>query len=128
MHELGICRNIVAIAVEAARGRRVVRVTLEVGKLSGVLSEALQFCFPIAAADTVLAGAILDIIEIPGRARCSACGAEIGIATFVASCSCGCRRLARLAGEELSVKSIAMEEATRFPSSARDRRCRDIRV
>ena len=35
MHELGITQNIVAIVGEAAKGRRVHRVTLEVGEALG---------------------------------------------------------------------------------------------
>jgi hydrogenase nickel incorporation protein HypA/HybF len=49
VHELGITRNIVAIVAEAARGRRVVRVTLEIGKLSGIMSGAIAFCFEAVA-------------------------------------------------------------------------------
>ena len=45
MHELGISRNIVAIVGDAAKGRRVRRVTLEIGKLSGVMADAIVFCF-----------------------------------------------------------------------------------
>ena len=37
MHELGITRNIVAIVLEEAKGRKVKRVTLEVGKLLSLI-------------------------------------------------------------------------------------------
>ena len=112
MHELGICRNIVAIVGDAACGRRVRRVTLEVGKLAGVMSEALVFCFPVVAEGTSLAGAALDICEIAGRARCMDCGSEFEIATLLpAPCACGSRRLRRIAGEELNIKSMEIEEA-----------------
>ncbi len=60
MHELSITRNIVAIVGEAAKGRRVQRVTLEVGKLSGVMSEAVAFCFEAVTAGTALEGARLE--------------------------------------------------------------------
>ena len=110
MHELGISRNIVAIVSEAANGRRVRRVTLEVGKLSGVMPDALRFCFDAAAHGTVLDGAALDIREIESRARCNACGAEFAVTTFVGACGCGCRRLTHLAGAELNVKAMELEE------------------
>ncbi len=61
MHELGITRNIVAIVAEAAKGRPVRRVTLEIGKLSGVMSEAIAFCFDVVAQGTPLEGAALEI-------------------------------------------------------------------
>lgn len=110
MHELGISRNIVAIVSAAANGRRVRRVTLEIGKLSGVMTDALVFCFDAAAHGTVLEGAALDIREIDGRARCTACGAEFDVPTFLAACACGSRRLAHLAGEELNVKTMELDE------------------
>jgi len=66
MHELGITRNIVAIVGEAARGRRVVRITLEVGALAGVLPDALAFCFDAVTQGTAIEGAVLDIVARPG--------------------------------------------------------------
>lgn len=110
MHELGISRNVVAIVAEAANGRRVRRVTLEIGKLSGVMADALQFCFEAAAHGTVLEGAVLDIREIEGRARCLACNAEFDTRTFLETCACGSRRLVHIAGEELNVKTMELEE------------------
>lgn len=111
MHELGIARNIVAIVSDAAQGRKVRRVTLEVGALSGVMTDAIAFCFPIAAEGTVLEGAALDIREIEGRARCVACGTEFKMPTLYAACPCGSRKLERLQGEELNIKTMELEEA-----------------
>jgi hydrogenase nickel incorporation protein HypA/HybF len=110
MHELGIARNIVAIVGEAAKGRRVSRVTLEVGKLSGVMADAIAFCFEAVAEDTGLDGAMLDINEIEGHARCLACGAEFAAATFHTPCACGSRRIFLLKGEELKIRSMELEE------------------
>ena len=110
MHELGISRNIVAIASEAGGGRRVRRVTLEIGRLTGVMRHAIEFSFEAVAAGTPLAGAVLDIREIEGRGRCADCGRESAIASFPAACACGSRRLACIAGEELNIKSMELEE------------------
>lgn len=66
MHELGITRNIVAIAHEAARGRRIVRITLEVGALAGVEPRAIAFCFDVVAQGTTAEGAVLDIVPLAG--------------------------------------------------------------
>jgi hydrogenase nickel incorporation protein HypA/HybF len=110
MHELGISRNIVAIVGEAAKGRRVRRVTLEIGRLSGVMREAIEFSFALVAQGTPAAGALLEIREIEGRARCAECGAEFALPDFLAACVCGSRRLAFLAGEELNIKSVDLED------------------
>lgn len=110
MHELGITRNIVAIVGDAAKGRKVRRVTLDIGDLTGVLGEAVAFCFETVAKGTALEGAILDIRRIAGRARCDACGLEFDQATLFSPCRCGSRRLTRLQGEELRIKSMEVEE------------------
>ena len=111
MHELGIARNIVAIVSDAAQGRNVRRVTLEVGALSGVMTEAIAFCFPIAAEGSVLEGVELEIREIEGRARCAACGTEFAMPTLYTACPCGSRRVERLQDEELNIKTMELEEA-----------------
>lgn len=111
MHELGITRNIVAIVSNAAQGRRVRRVTLEVGELSGVMTDAIAFCFDVVVAGTVLEGAELDIRTIEARARCGACGIEFATATLYTPCACGSHQLERLQGEELNIKSMELEEA-----------------
>jgi hydrogenase nickel incorporation protein HypA/HybF len=110
MHELGISRNIVAIVGEAAKGRRVRRITLEIGKLSGVVREAIEFSFDLVAQGTPAAGAVLEIREIEGRARCAQCGVEFALPNLLAACACGSRRLAFVAGEELNIKSVDLED------------------
>jgi hydrogenase nickel incorporation protein HypA/HybF len=111
MHELGITRNIVAIVSEAAGGRPVRRVTLEVGKLSGVMAGAIAFCFDAVAKGTPLEGATLEICEIEGRGRCSACGTEFAMPAIYTPCPCGARGSVRLEGEELKVKTMELEIA-----------------
>ena len=110
MHELAITRNIVAIVGEAAGGRKVRRVTLEIGKLSGVMADAVAFCFDVVAQGTALEGARLDIREIDGRARCDECASEFDTPTLVTRCPCGSSAYRRLCGEELLVKTMELEE------------------
>ena len=111
MHELGITRNIVSIVEEAAKGRRVKRVTVDIGQLSGVMPDAIAFCFDIVAKGTLLDGANLDIRSIAGRARCRGCGEAFDTATLYQSCVCGSRAIDRLAGEELKIREMELEEA-----------------
>ena len=54
MHELGITRNIVAIILEEANGKKVKRVTLEIGKLSAIIPDSIHFCFDICCKETLL--------------------------------------------------------------------------
>jgi hypothetical protein len=48
MHELGLTQSIVEIVGEHARGRKVKRVTLELGKFSGVMSGSASTLWPRA--------------------------------------------------------------------------------
>ena len=89
-----------------------------VGKLSGVAGGAVAFCFAVAAQGTVAEGAVLDIVEVEGRARCPDCGAEFPTPTLFTSCACGSWRVERLQGEELKVRTIELEEAASCAESA----------
>jgi hydrogenase nickel incorporation protein HypA/HybF len=110
MHELGLTRNIVSIAAEAARGRKVLAVTVEVGKLSGVMAEALAFCFDVVVKATPVEGARLNIRVVEGRALCSICGASFAKPAIYTPCPCGSRKHTLLEGAELNIKNIELEE------------------
>lgn len=106
MHELGIADGIVEHCAAQAMGARVLRVRLEIGRLSCVMPEALQFCFDVCAKDTAVEGAILEIIPIPSKARCRGCGNKMGITSFTENCACGNSDLCVIAGEELRLKEM----------------------
>ena len=110
MHELGITRNVVSIVSERAAGQKVLRVTLEVGRLSGMLSDAIRFCFDICAQGTPLEGATLQIIDVEGRGRCSACGAQPVMTMPLGRCpTCHEPTLRIVAGTELKIKEMEVE-------------------
>jgi hydrogenase nickel incorporation protein HypA/HybF len=111
MHELGIARNIVAIVCERAGATPVKRVTLEVGTQSGVMADAIAFCFPIVAEGTACAGAHLEIREIAARARCRACATNFAQARLGDACPCGSHDCERTSGGELNVKEMELEAA-----------------
>jgi hydrogenase nickel incorporation protein HypA/HybF len=106
MHELGITQEVIEIVARRAGGAKVRRVVLEIGKLTAVLPDAVRFCFDLCAEDTVVAGATLDIVETPGRAKCRACGGEVILHRPFGMCSCGSSDLDWVSGEELRVREI----------------------
>jgi hydrogenase nickel incorporation protein HypA/HybF len=110
MHELSITRSVIAIVREHAAGRRVTRVRLEIGCLAAVMPDAIRFCFDVCAADTSVAGALLEIDEIPGLGRCTECRAEVRMTTLSARCPCcGSMGLHLIAGQELNIKEMETE-------------------
>ncbi|MFD5466536.1 hydrogenase maturation nickel metallochaperone HypA [Kitasatospora sp. NPDC127059] len=79
MHEMSIAAAVVEQVDTAAREHRapgVARIRLQVGELAGVVPEALDFCFELACAGTLVEGAALDTVAVPARARCAPCAVE----------------------------------------------------
>jgi len=79
MHELSVALSLVEVACEkiAALGHpRVDAVCVRIGPLSGVVREALSFCFEAAAHGTPLEGARLEIEDVPLTAFCPTCSTE----------------------------------------------------
>lgn len=106
MHELGITQEIVAIAAEKAGSAKVKRIVVEIGRLTAVLPDAVRFCFDACTEGTSVAGAALEIIEIPARGRCRACHAEQVLDRPFGICPCGRTEFDWLSGEELRVRSV----------------------
>ncbi|HEX9080218.1 MAG TPA: hydrogenase maturation nickel metallochaperone HypA [Desulfuromonadaceae bacterium] len=111
MHEMSITQGIIEICEQHAGGRRVVSLDVEIGELSGVVPEAIEFCFEACSRGTRLEGARLKIIPIPGQGRCQDCGGETPLASVYGACArCGGYRVIITAGEEMRVREIEVEE------------------
>lgn len=107
MHELSIMQNVVKICEQNAAGKRVKSVTLEVGELSGIIPDALEFCFESCTKGTILEDAQLVIEIIPPKVRCNGCGALFNIKAYYDSCpECKGFDIEILFGEELRVKEL----------------------
>ena len=106
MHELSITESVVETVVERLGEKRVVRVVLEIGKLSGVVVDSVRFCFDLVTGGTTLEGARLEVDEPPGLARCRSCGKESEMNDLLAMCACGSTELDVIAGEQLRIKEV----------------------
>ena len=65
--------------------------------------------FELACEGTPAEGAVLEIAEIPGRARCRACGATLALDRPYGRCGCGGRDLEWLSGEELMIREMEVD-------------------
>ena len=115
MHEMSVALAVVEQVDRAARRHDAVaveRVVLRVGELAGVVPEALAFCFELACAGTVLAGARLETETVAGRARCGGCGHAwpTGLPPQLCCPSCGSVDTELLAGRELEIGSVHWAE------------------
>ena len=109
MHELGIAMEIAELAAERAGGARLRRIVVEVGRLTAVLPDALAFAWEALAEGSELAGCALEIVLVPGRGRCRACGAEQALDAPFGRCPCGAVDLELIAGEELLLRRLELE-------------------
>ena len=104
MHELSITQSIVDTIAQRLGPVPVHRVRLEIGRLSGVVPDAVRFAFELVTADTTLAGARLEILEPEGSARCRDCGVEFATAEVLPLCACGSANVAVLGGDQLRIR------------------------
>lgn len=114
MHELAIAQSLYdVVAVRAAEcgADRVKAVRLRIGEASGVVPDALSFCFELLAdADPVVRGARLLIDAVPHRAWCEGCADAFAVEGFVARCpACGAWSERVLSGTELQVFQMEIE-------------------
>jgi hydrogenase nickel incorporation protein HypA/HybF len=94
-----------------AAGRRVTLVEVRVGHLRQVVPAALELAFALVARDTVADGAELVLEAVPAVGRCRACGTETELAQLPLTCAaCGGWDLELLAGEELAVEALELED------------------
>ena len=110
MHELSIAQALISLATKEAaqaEARKVEAITVEIGALSGVVPDALSFCFPMAARDTVLQGAELRLEHVAGVGYCAGCREEFPMPELLTLCP-GCSGFASdiRAGQELRLKSL----------------------
>jgi hydrogenase nickel incorporation protein HypA/HybF len=111
VHELSIADSVVRIASRHADGRQVTKVYLTGGYLRQVVPSALAFSFELVAQGTPVEGSDLEMEEIPATGKCHACGAESQLNSFPLQCkTCGNLDLELIAGEELYVESLEMED------------------
>ncbi len=112
MHELSICTAITDIAERHAAGRKVERVCVDVGGLRQIVPETLAFCWEFYVQESPLAGAVLDIHEIPVEIACRACGAHTILEQPLFRCSaCAGSDVEVEHGDELTITSLVLQEA-----------------
>ncbi|BCA79366.1 hydrogenase maturation nickel metallochaperone HypA [Desulfuromonas sp. AOP6] len=113
MHELGITQSIVDIAQAHALeqgAQKVLQVRVAIGALSGVMPDAVAFCFEACCKNTFLEHSKLLIDHIPGKGHCLQCGKEISMDILTISCPhCGSFTLETLTGNELSIQEMEIE-------------------
>lgn len=119
MHELSITQEVVDQIVGRLGDVRVRRVRLEVGRLSGIVPDAMAFCFEIVTAGTGLEGAVLEFDSPDGSARCRTCGVSFSTTEVMPLCACGSADVEVTGGAGLRIREVEVDSACAPPADAR---------
>lgn len=110
MHELSVCLSLMQQVNQIAReknAQRVTKIVLNIGPLSGVEPALLRQAYPLAAAETVAADALLVMESADIVVHCSQCDAESkATANRLLCAACGDYRTRVIAGDELTLMSV----------------------
>jgi hydrogenase nickel incorporation protein HypA/HybF len=113
MHEASITESVLSLALDKAQeagARKVTRINLVLGELSGVVSECVRMYFEALAQDTIANGAVLAVTAKPVVLKCRKCGREYTPPGDSWDCP-GCKEAGAeiIAGRECYMESIEVE-------------------
>lgn len=107
MHELSICTAIAKIAHEAAAGRPVERVRVDIGYLRQVVPDTLRYSWDMVVFGTALDGVPLEVREVPAVIECRRCHTRTSLEDPIFRCAaCGSSETDVVSGNELFVTSL----------------------
>ncbi|MBN1924389.1 MAG: hydrogenase maturation nickel metallochaperone HypA [Prolixibacteraceae bacterium] len=113
MHEFSVAQNIVGIVTESfmdSGAKKIITVEIDVGSLSGVITDALEFALDSAKQGSPLENAVVKINNIQALAVCSRCHKKFELTDFFSVCAyCSSVSYEIVKGKELKVKSIEVE-------------------
>ena len=114
MHELSVCLSLLREVERIARennARRVTKISVTVGPLSGVEPGLLQNAYPMAVAGTIAEDAEFQIDVAGVIVKCSQCGAESAAKPNRLLCAeCGDFRTNLVSGDEMVLKSLELDD------------------
>jgi hydrogenase nickel incorporation protein HypA/HybF len=113
MHEMSLAEGILQIVEDTAAQQgfaRVAEVRLEIGALSGVEVEALNFCLDVVLKGSVAEDARVVMEKLPGQGYCLNCGKTVAIQALYDACpECGGYQVQVTGGTEMRVKDLLVE-------------------
>lgn len=112
MHELSIAQSIIELAEEVAlkeQADSITSIDIEIGTLSGVVLEALDFALETTVTNTKLENAKINLLKIPGKAKCKNCSFTFETNDLLSLCpNCKQANLEIVEGKQLRIKSLTV--------------------
>jgi len=116
MHEMAIVQSIMEIIEQQAaihNAKKIVKVSLEFGALTGVMPEAINFGFEVLSKGTITEGAALDIKILPIKFYCFECQKEVTLEQYQPFCPvCSSASVQIIQGrDEMRIASLEIEDS-----------------
>ena len=113
MHELAITQSMLEIVLkqaEQAQAKKVTKINLVIGDMTGVVSDSVQFYLDILTKETIAEGAAVSFTMVPSQAKCRTCNQTFELKEFDWTCpNCQGNIIDVISGKELLVESIEVE-------------------
>ena len=113
MHEMGIMSGVldsVNTAAQNAQAERVTKIILNIGEMTEIIQDSLEFAFQVMSEGTLSEGAELVIKTVTPHSICLDCGHEFDHDRFHRTCpDCGSYSTSMTRGRELDIESIEVD-------------------
>ena len=113
MHELAITQQILTLAqrhAEEAGAQKVTDLYLDIGALSTIIDDSVQFYWDIISQGSLCEGATLHFRRIPAQLHCQECDQDYILEDELTVCPyCQGFRVEIVSGEEFQLKSIDVQ-------------------
>jgi hydrogenase nickel incorporation protein HypA/HybF len=110
MHELSLLWSVRETLEEQAlehKFSKIIEVTLEIGRLACVETDALRFCFDAVMKDSLAENAELVILEVKGVGICRQCGERSEMESLYSPCTyCGSLHVELVQGIGMKIKDL----------------------
>ena len=113
MHEMGIMSGVldsVNAAAQNAQAECVTKIILNIGEMTEIIQDSLEFAFQVMSEGTLSEGAELVIKTVTPHSICLDCGHEFNHDRFHRTCpECGSYSTSMTRGRELDIESIEVD-------------------
>ncbi|MFC1900532.1 hydrogenase maturation nickel metallochaperone HypA [Chloroflexota bacterium] len=113
MHEFSITQSILSIALEQAElnnAKRITKINISIGELSGIVDDCVEFYFPFLSKDTIAAGAVLSFDRKPTRLHCRECDNTFSPDDIIWTCpECRSQSIEIISGRECQINTIEVD-------------------
>jgi hydrogenase nickel incorporation protein HypA/HybF len=114
MHEQSIVEALLETVIEKAqeaKAKKILRIYVVVGELSGVIEDSVEFYFGFLSKGTIAEGASVFFVRPPTLVRCRNCGTEYTPVNMKFICpKCKESKIEILSGRELYIDNLEVEE------------------